>query len=260
MSGYWGDQRSGAVFRAKDALRKLEVRGIVIPKSVAVAVANMNRIETERPAARDPRELRTLILNGAGPDDLNAAILADLGAGKLNAAYQEAAVDAGVRVGRALRDAHDDLHPKLAELAAVQIDILERVAKLPPGTRLDHLVAAGDRQDDATALATVEVAAAELDELYGLRVSLWEGGHAAAIVDGADCTTWRDPRTAQHHAELTTRADYYVTALRGGAQLWFPTLSEAIGAAEPIARELVRAAERLRLQRKQQGAVGPVMG
>ncbi len=256
---YWGDQRSGAVFRAKDTVRKLEARGITIPKAVTAAVDNMRRIEAERPGARDPRELRELILNGAGADTLNAAILADLGASKLNAAYQEAALDAGVRVGRALRDAHDELHPQLAELAAVQIDILERVARLPAGTRLQDLVAAGDRQDDAHALATAEVAATELDALYELRAGLWEGGHAAAIVDGADCTTWRDPRVAQHHAQLTTRADYYVTALRGGSALWFPDLDAAIGAAEPIARELVRAAERLRLQRRQQGVVGPVM-
>lgn len=258
----WSPLRDGAQSRADNAVNRLTTRNIGLPAAVAEAVATLTRVRDARPAQPNPFTLRDLILAGANQSEIDAEVLARLGHAQHIAAWNEAVISAAVAVGRALWAAHDELCSELQQRAEVQIKHLETVAALD-GETLATLLVDG-RHSDAELLATVDVAATELDALYETyHHYVVEGGHQAMLVDGVDCTRWRDPRPVDHHGHSTahtpTITGAFLGGLRAGGELWFPTQTEALAATEPIVRDRQAEARKLAAERASQGHLGSVM-
>jgi hypothetical protein len=247
----WNSPREAAVYRVQGGRKQVADRGIKFPKAVLDALAVFDRIEADTPRQPSQTAIREAILTGADQDEINALLLADLGAQRLRGEHAQARIDSAVRVLRAIRAAHDDIYPQLKALADMQIAHLEAVARLD-GARLEDLVRAG-RHDDAQALATVDVAAAELNTLWSMRDTFIVDRNGTTV-GMVNCSRWRDPRPVErHHRGDETLAQSLVNGLRNGGELWYPTHAEAIAAAEPIDANARAAAQRLAEIQRAQG-------
>jgi hypothetical protein len=251
----WND-RSTAPFNVRDVLKQFAARNIEVPQSVNDAVAVFDRVEAATPQEPEHDAIRKAVLADADDDEINALLLADLGSTRLRAEYGQARIDAAGRVLRTILRAADELHPQLRERADEGIAKLSTVADLG-GASLDTLVRER-RVKDAQALAELDIVATELDALYQLRDRFLTpgGGQAFSVGSGSvNAGRWRDPIAAQHYATGNTLADQFVSGLRGGAGLWFPTLDEALAVAEPIYDELQRQAEQTAARRRSEGGL-----
>lgn len=259
----WNPLRDGAQSRADSAINRLTSRGIELPSVVSEAATTLTRVRAARPAQPNVFALRDLILAGADQSEVDAEILARLGHSQHVAAWNEAAISAAVAVCRAMWDAHDELHSELKQRADVQIEHLQAVAALNEGDTLETLVVAG-RHADAEKVVTVDVAAAELNALYETYQGyVVPGGPDAMLAGGADCTRWHDPRPVDHHGHNTPHAptvtEAFLGGLKVGGELWFPSQSEALAAAEPIVRDNEAKARALAAELASQGHLGSTM-
>lgn len=187
------NNHDNAVYQARDAVSRFEARGIDLPDDVTAAVAVLDRVKAAKPAQPATDAVRKLILDDASQDAITAALIADLAHQKLLTETNQAEIVAAQRVLTAFHTEHDTLFPQLEKQAADRIAHLEKVGALGD-TTLDQLVRAR-RVADAQALAEVDTAAAELNELYELRHYLVRRAYLAMITeDGTDSTRWRDPR------------------------------------------------------------------
>jgi hypothetical protein len=246
--------RDSAPYNVRDVLKQFAARNIKVPQSVNDARAVLDRVEAATPQEPEHDAIRKAVLAGADDDEINALLLADLGSTRLRAEYGQARIDAAGRVLRTILRAADELHPQLRELADEGIAKLTTVAELG-GASLDTLVR-DRRVKDAQALAELDIVATELDALYQLRDRfLTPGGAQAFTVGGAvNAGRWRDPIAAGHYATGSTLADQFVSGLRGGAGLWFPTLDEGLAVAQPIYDKLQRQAEQTAARRRSEGS------
>lgn len=250
----WTNHADDAVYRARDVVARFEARSIPLPDGILAAVAVLDRIGAAKPAPPAADAIRRLILDDADDNTITAALIADLGYRRLQTETNQAEIQAAQRVSSAFHDAYDALFPALKEQAVEKISHLEKVAELDGSATLDALVRAR-RVADAQRLAEVDTVAAELDELYELRYALVRRGYLAMIVEGSrtDCTRWRDPRPVDHNARGSdSRAQHLLRGLRSGGELWYPSASEARAAAQPIADEARRKADRAAQTRREQ--------
>jgi hypothetical protein len=244
----WKNARTNATYQAHGVLEQLNDRDVTLPDSVTAAIATLERIENDPPRQPSQTALREAILDGAEQEQINALLLADLGHQRLRGEHAQARIDAALAVLRAIRDAHDDLHLQLKTRAEKQIDHLDAVAALDTADVM-QLVRAGDHRG-AQLVAEVDVAAAELDALYGIRDGyLAAGGYDAMRLGPVDASRWRDP---EQPGRGDTPAARFLDGLRRGNTLWFPTKSEALDAAEPAYQRAQRKAERDAQVRRQQ--------
>ncbi|MBO0677188.1 hypothetical protein JRC04_06900 [Mycolicibacterium sp. S2-37] len=247
------DRRSGTTYRARNAVQQLTSRGIVLPDSIASAVAVLDRVAASGPREPDTVAVRNAIVDGADSDVINGLLLAELAYTRLRSEHAQAILIAAQRVLGAILDERANLHAALNMRAEHAIARLKNVAALD-GASLEELVRAG-RHDDAQALAEVEVVGAELVALYETRDSyLTPGGLDAARAGQFDCTQFRDPRVAaRHHRDDLGVVGNYLAALRHGAALWFPTSEEALAAAAPLYQEWEQQAARVADRQRQVG-------
>lgn len=238
-----------------DGVRRLLAdRDVELPEEVFDSFLLVDRIVEATPQQPSITAVRELYLSGVGADKINAALLADLAATKNRTEHAQAHIIAAKRTRQALLDNAEELHTQLAALAAVQISHLEAVADLD-GATLDALVRDG-RHDDAQALVGVDVAAAELVTLWDIRdTSLWT--RDGAQVGQFDCSRWRDPRPVErlNWGASETLADRLIRGLRAGGELWYPTQSEAVKAAEQLDVRARQAAASAAAQREPVGHV-----
>lgn len=229
--------RENAIYRADDAVKQLASRNIALPANVAGAVDTLDRVRGTRPAPPAQTAIRDLILAGADQADIDAALLADVGYSRLAGEWSQAALSAAQRVLHAIRDEHDAIFEQLAVLADKQIKHVTAVAAFG-GETLENLVRAG-RHPDAQLLAEVDVAAAELRELWSIRDQYLSDGADTLRVGGWDCSRWRDERPVDHHAGnfAPGLTEHLLGGLRVGAELWYPSATEAVDAAEQVQRE-----------------------
>lgn len=238
------NRHAAAPYRARRIIAELTDRGITLPKPVAAAVAELDRVEAEQIGEPEHHAVRDAILAGASRAELNVLLLDQLGAQHLRGSYEQAKVVAAGNVLQAVLVARDELHPQLAELAGAAIATLEKVATIPADTSLDALVRSG-RHEQARAYADRELVAAELAKLYEIRDHwLTPGGPDGGRVEPVDATQWADPRVVTNRLHGTTVAEVYVAGLRAGGTLWFPTAEEAVEAASPIYEAWKAGAER----------------
>ena len=242
--------------QARDCIAALNTRNIPLPETVTAALAVLDRVERAKPFAPEHTAIRKAILDGATTDQINALVLADLGAQKIAVEHGQARIDAAGAVLAAVLAAADKIMPALRKLAEAAISRLADVAALD-GARLDDLVRAG-RTDDAQAVANVATVASELDSHYEVRDRyLTRGGPQALTVAGWNGSRWRDPVMASYHVSGGNPADRYLKGLAAGVPLWFPTKSEAVAVAQAVADG--QAAEAGRIKAEQFG-VGSVSG
>ncbi len=222
--------RNGAVYALRGLRPQLADRGVVLNADAVDALALYDRLDQNPPAA--PDDLRTAILAETPPKRLNEMLLANLAATIHRSAWDQARTDAAVLVLRAI-GADAEVFEQLKALAEKQIEHLNRVDELD-GARLEDLVRDG-RHEDAQLVASVDVAAAELNALWDLRGTLFYD-RSGWVVGYTDASSWYDPQVAatapmRYDADMSTRL---LGGLRVGARLWFPTQGEAIERAEQI--------------------------
>jgi hypothetical protein len=226
--------RDSALVNSRDALHLYAARNIELPAAITDAAAELERIKAARPVQPEPKHLHDLILDGADTDTLAAAVVADLGHQKLHGAYQQAEITAALRVLRTFRDNYSALFAELKTRAREAIVRIQVVADLGD-IALTELVRDG-RHQDAQAVVELDTTVAELETLHQMHYYLINGGYLALTTPGPDCTHWRDPKTAAHHARGSdTTAQALVRGVRAGAGLWFPDASESVRASEKVA-------------------------
>ena len=248
----WGDN---APYTARDALKRFQARNVTLPDTITAAAANLERVTSARPAKPPVDTIRNLIVSGAPQSDIDAAVLADLAHSRLLSEYAQAEVLAAHQVLKTFRDAHDTLFQALEEQALALIKHVEQVAALGEGVTLDALVRDGNIED-AAALASIDQIVAELNELYEVRYYLVKRGYLAMRhEDGTDCCVWQDPRPVNREARGNdNQTQKYLRGIRSGGTLWYPNAQSARDAAEPIAAEERRTAEKIAQKRREQNA------
>lgn len=253
------NRRDGAPYRARTALAALDQRDITLPAGVLDAVANLDRIEAELPPEPAVTAMHDAVLAGADRDQLDALVLDELGSHRIRTAYAQATLTAAVRVLGAIMDSRDDLHAQLAELADKTITTLTKVADIGE-VSLDVLIRAG-RHDDARLVAERDIAGPELHALYEFRdLFLTPGGPAAMRLGPVDASQWRDPEAVDHKLHGDTVTARYLAGLRGGGQLWYPTVEKAVQAAQPLYDKLTRDAEQAAARQRQVGGFAAFAG
>jgi hypothetical protein len=248
------DRRQSAPYTVRTVLKQFDDREIELPETVTAAVAELQRIQAEHPAEPEHAALHDAVLAGADRAELDRLLLIELGAQRLRVAYTQATLTAADRVLGAIMRARDEIHPQLRALADDAIAKLTAVAKLGDAT-LDALVREG-RHDDAQAVAAVDITAAELNELYNLRDQhIVPGGAQALSVGHVNASRWRDPIAAAHYSGGATLAEQFLTGLKGGVELWFPTPEEAVEVAQPIYARLQAEAEEVAAHQRSVGGL-----
>lgn len=249
----WG--RDCALHTASRLRRELGALAIAMPPATANAYAILDRVAGSQPIAPDHNAVRDRILDGSDQDAIDSALLAELSATRLLAAWAAARTVAAQRIATAVHCDYEELYEALRERAEQHIEVIKRAAAVD--VPLDALIRAG-RSEDAAAVAQAATAVASLDVLHSLHSTIEP---VQMVVDSVDCRFWRDQRQAKHVASVgDSRCDYIIAAIRGGAELWFPSADEARGAARAIAEEYRKQWTRDEAIRKRQvTGVGPVM-
>jgi hypothetical protein len=244
--------REQAEYRLKDALAGFDARGVKLPDAVTAAVEHWRAVKNRAPADQPATAIRQAIVAGADDDEIDRLLLRDLGSTRLRSAFAQAAIDAANRALAAIIDARADLHAQLSKLADKAIADLAAVAALGD-TSLDTLVRSG-KTAEAKLFADRAVTGTELHAVFKLRDDyLLPGGIKAARVGHIDATQWRDP-TAVDGTTGATVVDRYLSGLRAGGTLWYPTAEEAVAAAQPMFDEWQRQAEAEAAERRSQGS------
>jgi hypothetical protein len=219
-------------FQLKRTLEQFEARNITISDTITAAAELFQRVSTGAPAEPPVTAVRDAVLAGAEPEVIGAALLHQLGAHQLTAAWAQAATEAAHRALSAILAERADLHAQLKIQADEAIEKLGRLATIDVG--LDTLIREG-RTDDARLLADRDVIAGDLFALYELRdLALMPGTVRNARAGHIDATRWRNPDVVQHRISGSSAADGYISGIRGGGILWFPAAEEALEAAQPL--------------------------
>jgi hypothetical protein len=243
--------RENNVHNLRSALAALAARNIPVPARVADALAALRSIEAAEPSKPEHTALRSLYRAGADKKVIDAALLADLGYGRLHGEWAQARIDAAGAALASIRMSADEIFPALREQAEAGIAKLRQIADLGSGVQLDTLIRSG-RTDDARLVADLPAIVADLNAAYTFRDSyLTPGGVRALIVSNINTSRWADPEAAAEHARGKTLADQYLAGLRAGLVLHFPAPQDAIAAAQEIANR--RAAEAQQRAHEQHG-------
>jgi hypothetical protein len=221
---------SDPAYVARDSIKQFAQYDVKLPQPIADTFDNLERVTALAPAAIDPVELPTAIADGATPAQI-VTLLADEAA---RPRYQQAVVQAvdiaGRRVLSEIRRAADDLHEQLRKQADELIGKIEATAALGD-VPISALLRAG-RTKDAGLVADLDLNIETLQRLWQIRsLNVWHG--AIFTVNATDCSSFRDPR-------VQCIRDGLLNGIRAGAQLWYPTPSEAIEAAERINAAMAR--------------------
>jgi len=241
-------------YRLTSAREALDARNVQYPTPVQTALGLVDQIRDRRPVEPDDGAIVDGYLSGANHEALLQAATREAMHARLVSAHDGALKAASRRALTALLDAGDEIVEQLRPLADEQIEAIQRVADLDQ-TDLPALLAAG-RADDAIAVSGLAAASTELLQLYELRDAyLWPKD--VANINGTRCSEWADPTVVEHHLASVPRYfnNVYLMGLRLGATLWWPTLEEAIAAAQPIASHRGIELEQQALIRRGQGHV-----
>lgn len=208
-------------------------RGIALPAEIRDALDQLDTLEANRPEPIGQPQLIDAYLNGATHAEINTLAVTAETCQRRTDAHREACIKHALRTENLFTAHGDELTRALAALAAPLITNLERAAELHED--LAALVRAG-RHDDAAIIGQLDLDAHELQALYNVRSSVTQG--AVWKVDWTDCSVWRDPHKLDTVDYRGTATDRYLTGIRAGAGLWFPTVDEALTQARPIAAEI----------------------
>lgn len=220
---------------ARRLIEGLTTVGITLPEEVDDALALLDRIEARKPALVELSALTEAYLAEDDDDALRLVALEHSTSQQRTAAWAEAKVRAGRRLRDAMTSTGDAIIKQLQDLAAAPIKALEGAAALD--TLDTATLVRGRRAKDAELAASVQVHAANLSNLYGLRNKVTKGASYGEPSWGADCSRWRDPRKIDSILAHAGTAESYLRGIRAGAGLWFPLPHEAEAAALPIVRE-----------------------
>ena len=214
------------------ALEQLEARNITISDNVTIAAKVFDKVVASTPEEPPVTALRDAVLAGADPTAVGAALLYQMGANQLSSAWQQAATEAAYRALAVIMDERETLHAQLKAQADELIEKLGRLATID--VPLDTLIREG-KTDDARLLADKELISGELHALYELRdVALIPGTVRSARAGHVDATRWRNPDVVENHLSGSSITEIYLSGLRAGGRLWFPTKEQALDAAQPL--------------------------
>lgn len=225
--------REGAPNYVRRLTAEFTRRGITLPDELTAALDTLDQLEAARPASIGQPQLIDAYLRGDTPAEIDTLAVAAETCQRRTDAHREACIKHALRTENLFTAHGDELTRALAALAAPLIANLERAAELEQD--LAALVRAG-RHDDAAIIGQLDLDAHELQALYNVRNSVTQG--AVWKVDWTDCSVWRDPHKLDTVDYRGTATDRYLTGIRAGAGLWFPTVDEALTQARPIAAEI----------------------
>lgn len=216
-------------FQLNRILDAFKQRRIAMPKPVTAAVAVFERITKETPTEPSPTALRDVILAGGDAEAIGSALLFDLGTNRLSSAWSQAANEAAGRAINEIQKQREPLHAALAKQATTLIEQLERLAGIDQP--LDSLIRSGDTEG-ARLVADRDLIANDLHACYQLRdEALFVGTIRAAQVGGFDASRWRNIDKISSHIHGGSLAEQFISGVKGGGRLWFPTLEQAVEAA-----------------------------
>ena len=236
---------------AYDLTVNLTQTGITLPDEVIEARERFARITHRKPSTVLIADVMDAYLAEVDDKTLRQLAVEHLSSAPLLTAWSDAKVGAGKSLRSAITGNGDTITAQLQELAAEPIAALEKAAELD--TLDTATLVRNRRHEDAQIASTVELHAARLSTLYGLRFKVAKG---AVYGDwGIDCSRWRDPRKLDATTATAGDATSYIRGIRAGAGLWFPLPAEAEAHAAPMVRE---AKEEHQAQRAQTWGVGSV--
>lgn len=245
--------RSAAADNTRKLIAGLTDVGIDLPEEVTAALARLDRVEARKPAHVDLGAVTEAYLDEVDDETLRERVVDHTTSQALLNAWSEAKIKAGQALRFAVTSNGDTLARQLQTLAAKPIAALEAAAELDT---LDTAVLVRNRRTaDAQLAANVELHAAELSTLYGLRHRVTQGASYGDISWGADCSRWRQPRKVDATIALTGDGPSYLRGIKAGAGLWFPLPAEAEALALPMIRE---AQEQAKAERNKGWGVGSI--
>ena len=221
-----------APFALQRALTALESRHIELPQPVQAAADLWRTITASRPAEPPTSALRDAVIAQADETELGAALLLDLGAGRLSSAWAQAGTETASRALQAILTHRQEIHTQLAPLADELIAKLQATAALGD-TPINTLIREG-LHDEARLLAEVDSFAADLDSLYTFSAQyLTPNGFRSLNVGHINCSRWRNGPDIDH-ALRGGITEGLLSGLRAtpAGELWFPTAEEAIAVAQ----------------------------
>ena len=218
-----------SAYRLRAILAALNDRNITLPDPVNVAVQRHQAVVSNTPAPQPLSALRDAIIDGAGPEELGGILLADLGSARLLAAHNEALTHTAHTALEQLLIHRDPVHAQLAQRANELIAKLHATAVID--VPINTLIREG-RHEDAKLVADVDHSAAELNALFDLRDHhLVPGGFRTLTVGHINCARWRNAPDIDGYLRGGI-TDGFLSGLRAGGDLWYPTAEEAIAAAQ----------------------------
>lgn len=226
-------RRSLAPDTAAQIAAKLAKYKITVPKDVRDRLDQLERLKANRPpSVGNPDIVAALVAEQY--DQIEEMIGRAANNTRASEAWKEARVQIGLRAIRALTANADSLIVKLRKHAEPLIHNLTRAAAAPTQD-IAALIRSGNTEQ-AELTARVDLYAGDLAALYDLRDSLTRDANYGQE-QGFDCRIWRDPRpTAKIPADISA-AERTLRGIRAGAELWFPSPSEAEALAMKYAAE-----------------------
>lgn len=224
----------------RSTVAELTRRKVTVPKTIAHALADLDRIESLRPPEVTDTDVRHAYADpGITPADLDTLAQRAACAPRLRTAWGEAKIDAASRGLSALHDEADTLVEALRPEAEAAIAEVEWFAR-EGSPDIAALVRAG-RAKDAARAAAVENAHAEWGALRDLRRKVTVRGFpwgAAGL--------WANTEEVEAAWAGSTRGlsglAYFAAVIREGGQPYWPTMAEAADAAARLDRARTKAA------------------
>jgi len=201
----------------------LAAAALKLPKAVTAAQAALAAVEALKPPGESGTVADAYL--AGDPELAHARAVARSVSRAVHEGWAEAIRRASVDVTRACSADSADLLAQLAAKAAPLIADLTRAADL--NIELQALVRTG-RTEDARILADIDLTAAHLGDLFGLRHRI-VGRHP-----WGPCDTWRNPEKLPRVSPAQSQSQQLRGGIRAGAGLWFPTPGEATSRAAEL--------------------------
>lgn len=227
--------RDTAHTNAGDLMRRLTQQHITIPTHVTDAHSALTRHENRCPAPPDTDTIRNLYVDNATDKQLREALITHSIADTARTAWLAARADLGLAVIATAFAAINDIHPQLADRAQTHINAITAAAA--EHRTIEQCVRDGDTTA-AQLLADLDGHAAHLTELHKINDQYFVPPNTVLDVDGWDATVWTDPIDTNRRTNTIPGSvlDYWLTGIRNGQTLWYPSWDQAINRATQAAQ------------------------
>lgn len=220
--------RDSAHTNAHNAIAEFGKLNVELPKAVHDAHDALIALEARQPQQPDPNTVRALYAAGATDKAIDAALADAANHQARRNAWIQARADLGITVNQQILNHANDIHTKLAEIAAPIIEDITTAAHI--NEPLNALVSAG-RHDDATLIANADINTEQLAHLYTLRDRYLTPPGASTTAGHYDGSVWSNPSVTHGKTRGETTTAIWRAGIRVGGNLWYPRHDQALNAA-----------------------------